>query len=554
MEVSMFRVMRTLSVAAAVVIGGPAVGANAVAQQGSPVAAGQEKPQAKEDAEDSKGAKDEMPVTWDQVMKSWLEVRPIPKGAIIRVDDKYCYPHGYASFLVEIVKEDEDTVWVRGLPPDNPRSPLHKLWIQREANQLEMARVKELLDEHGKVAFYLDFDADIVPPPFMDALRFEPASSGLPSGGLWQMNFALDDMNGDGITDIVLPPTRKGRPRPWIYLGGPDGTFSQWRQVTWSSKVPFDYGGVATGDFDGDGNRDLVLAIHLKAQYVLYGDGEGGFERSERLPTPDPRISSRAPAVADFDGDGRDDIVFIAELDYDLSTSERIGDAAPVWLVYNRGGSWKVDDEGMPRGVIGDAITAADVDGDGRPDLILGSNAANYRGLVFLNTEEGWQRPSALGVLSNAFHYDVGYLPTDAGPQMYWTFVQFKVVNGENVARTGVIPYQLTDNGLQTPTGPVFFDDQRYDPVFRVAVGDLTGDGRPDLVVGRKNGSLKVFVQTESGLFYEERSPEIEAPGRAYHIEIVDIDGDGTNDILASFADEKDQTGGVRVWLTRKSS
>jgi len=554
----MFRVINTLVVAIAVAAGawawdstaggGRAGAAASPGRQEAPEAAGKGEAK-KEEPVDPKSTQN-----WPELMKDWFTPRPVPKEAIIRIDEKYCYPHGFAAFKVEIVREDEDTVWVRGLPPEDPNSPLHKMWLQREAKELQKQHVQELIDEHGKVAFYLDFKEEIVPPPFMDSLSFELASSGLPTAGLWQMNFVLDDMNEDGIDDIVLPPARKGRPRPWIYLGSSDGTFSQWREVKWSQRVPFDYGGVATADFDGDGHRDVVLAIHFKAQYVLYGDGGGDFERSERLPSPDPRVSSRAPAVADFDGDGRKDVVFIAEIDYDLGSSKRIDDAATVWVVRNLESGWKLDVKGLPRGVIGDSIKTADLNGDDRPDLLLGSNAANYRGLVFLNSDEGWQGQYSRGVLSNAFHYDVGHFPTRKGPELYWTFVQFRAVEGQNTARTGVIPYHLTERGLETPTGPVFFDDKRYNPVFRIAVGDLTGDGRPDLVVGRKKGGLTIFVQTESGQYYREQSPELEKTGRAYHIKIVDIDGDGRNDIMASFAQEDRQTGGVQVWLTRGRS
>jgi hypothetical protein len=560
-EVSMFRIVNTLVVAIAVAAGGWALDSTAAGgrawaaaspdQQEAPESAGKGKTaKKKKEAEDPVSTK-----SWAEMMKDWQTVRPVPKEAIIRIDDKYCYPHGYAAFKVEIVKEDEDTVWIRGLPPEDPNSPLHKMWLQREGEELQRQHVQELLDEHGKVAFYLDFEEEIVPPPFMDSLSFELASSGLPTAGLWQMNFALDDINEDGIDDIVLPPSRKGRPRPWIYLGSSDGTFSQWREVKWSQKVPFDYGGVATADFDGDGHRDVALAIHLKAQYILYGDGSGGFERSERLPSPDPRISSRAPAVADFDGDGRKDLAFIAEIDYDLGSSKRIEDAATVWVVRNLESGWKLDVKGLPRGVIGDNIKTSDLNNDGRPDLLLGSNAANYRGLVFLNSDEGWQGQYSRGVLSNAFHYDVGKFSTRRGPPLlYWTFVQFRAVEGENVARTGVIPYHLTERGLETPTGPVFFDDNRYNPVFRIAVGDLNDDGRPDLVVSRKKGGLTIFVQTESGKFYREQSPELDQTGRAYHIKIVDVDGDGRNDIMASFAQEDKQAGGIQVWLAKGRS
>jgi hypothetical protein len=443
---------------------------------------------------------------------------------------------------------------VRGIPPEDPESPLHKIWLRSEFEEMKELVRRERLAEFGDTSFYLDFDAEIVPPPFVDGYTFEAFHSGLPTAGLWQMNFTIDDMNGDGVNDLVFPPTRKGTPHPWIYFGTAEGGFRPVSDIRWSSKVPFDYGGVATGDFDGDGNRDIVLAIHLKAQYVLYGDGAGGFERSQRLPNADPRITSRAPAVADFDGDGRQDVAFLAEIDYDLGTAQRIEDAPSVWVVRNLPGGWKHDGNGMPGNVIGDNLRAADVNGDGRPDLMIGANASNWRSLVLFNTEEGWVEDQAEGVLSNAYHYGTATFEGDDGLDMFWTFVQFRMVDGENKARTGVIPYEFGDKGLEAPGGPIFVDDRRYDPVWRVAAGDLTGDGRPDVVIGRKNGGLDVFVQTDSGDFYLEQSPELEDAGRVYHIEIVDINGDGRSDIVAAFAGDEKRPGGARAWLTRERS
>jgi hypothetical protein len=494
--------------------------------------------------------------TWEDMVKRWLTPRPVPKSLIIRIDEKYCYPHRAAAFKTEIVREDEDTVWVRGLPPEHPDSPLHRFWQEREVSERNLLLVRGLLEEVGPIDYYLDFTTEVVPPAFMDGLGFEATPSGLPVGGLWQMNFAVDDMDEDGVQDLVFPPTRKGRGRPYIYLGRPGGEFSRWRQTTWSTTVPYDYGGVATADFDGDGHRDIVLAIHFEAQHVLYGDGKGGFERSQRLPSPDRRITSRAPTVADFDGDGRDDVAFLAELDFDMGTSKRIEDTATAWVVRNTQTGWRLEVAGLPQGVIGDSLTAADLDADGRTDLVLGSSAANWRRLVYLNREDGWDGPLSVGVLSNAYHHgvDVYERPGQAAPVMFWTFVQFRFVEGENRALTGVIPYRLGENGLESPDGPVFYDDQRRNPVFRVAAGDLNADGRIDLVAGRRGGGLDVFVQSQSGEYYREQSPEMDGLGRAYAIRLLDLDGDGLDDVVASFAQEGRNDGGVRVWLTRDRS
>lgn len=493
--------------------------------------------------------------TWEEFIADWLTPRQVDKSIAVRIDDKYAYPHPAVSLKMEIVDEDETSVWLRGIPPEDPESPLHGVWARRQSEERFLKQRLDWEREHGDYHYWLDFAAEIVPPPFAESLTFEAHDTGLPSGGLWQMNFARDDMDEDGIDDLVLPPARKGVTQPAIYKGLPDAGFRLMRESAWVRGVPYDYGGVATGDFDGDGHRDIVLAIHFKQQYVLYGDGKGGFPRVERLTAPDPRLTSRACTVADFNGDGRDDIAFIAELDLDMGSHERIQDKSTVWVQLRTDTGWQLVTDGLPIVLISDDVESVDLDRDGRIDLVVGSNTADWRKLVFLNREDGWQEQFSYGVLSNTYHFDVEPLVRDDGVvEIYSAFMQYRMIQEENTARTGLIRYRWTEDGLVAPTGPVYFDDDRTNPYVRVGVGDLNGDGITDLVSGRKLGGLEVWIGTGGGGYVLETSPELEGPGRAFDIQLVDMNGDGHDDIVAAFAAVDEKPGGVRLWLTRVSS
>ena len=59
-------------------------------------------------------------VTWGEFLEQWLTPIELPKNMIIRIDEKYCYPHPAVSIKMEIVREEDDAVWVRGLPPEDP--------------------------------------------------------------------------------------------------------------------------------------------------------------------------------------------------------------------------------------------------------------------------------------------------------------------------------------------------------------------------------------------------------------------------------------------------
>lgn len=493
--------------------------------------------------------------TWEEFITDWLTPRQVEKSIAVRVDDTYAYPHPAVSIKMEIVKEDATHLWLRGIPPEDPASPLHNIWARRQA---EERLVKDRMDwerEHGDYHTWVDFGAVIVPPPFADVLSLEPHNTGLPQSGLWQMNFVIDDVDDDGIDDLVAPPARKGVSQPAVYKGLPDAGFRLMREAGWLRGIPYDYGGVATGDFDGDGHLDIVLAIHFKQQFVLYGDGKGGFPRSDRLSGPDPRLTSRACTVADFNGDGREDLAFIAELDVDLGNQQRIEDKSTVWVQLRTDDGWQLVTEGLPIVLISDDIESVDVDRDGRVDLVVGSNTADWRKLVFLNREDGWQEQFSHGVLSNAYHFDVEPLAVEGGDiEVYAAFMQYRMIDGKNTARTGLLRYRWTEDGLVAPTGPIYFDDDRTNPYVRVGVGDLNGDGVTDLVSGRKLGGLEAWIGNGDGGFTLETSPELVGPGRAFEIQLADLDGDGRDDILAAFAEVEEKPGGIRLWLSRPAT
>ena len=61
-----------------------------------------------------------------------------------------------------------------------------------------------------------------------------------------------------------------------------------------------------------------------------------------------------------------------------------------------------------------------------------------------------------------------------------------------------------------------------------------TGDKRHayhDIVAGRRAGDIEVYLQAENGEYHLERSPELASMGRAYDIQLLDLDGNGIYDL-----------------------
>ncbi len=449
-----------------------------------------------------------------------------------------------------LVGEEGDYYLCRVLPPEEPASPLHKAWLMQA--ELEMRAADKQAYYTGR---YLPAELPDVIPPFTEKLAFDRHDQGLPTSGRWQMSFDIGDMTGSGMLDIVLPPERLGASHPSIYLQQPDGTWRLWKEARWPS-VQLDYGSVRVADFDGDGHLDIALACHFGETYILYGDGKGDFTRYVRLPRPNPIVSARALAVADFNKDGRPDVATLGELDIDIAT-QKVQHSGLVVVYLNQPDGWKAVTEGFPTEIQGDWLSAGDILGDGWTDLLLTSRLEGVTDLLMRNVGKGTAfTPIASKLVPpTAFIFANAAGPLDRFAKqsdVVLCFEEFNPFHREDDPSQACAIYRFHDaKGKLTLTPKPELLIKRevlYNNFKGVAIGDIDGDGRNDIAVICSDGTVKIFLQFPDGKFYENH-PEIRLPNTdPFDVHIADLHHTGMGDVIVAGSPSGAERGGG-VWV-----
>jgi hypothetical protein len=224
---------------------------------------------------------------------------------------------------------------------------------------------------------------------FNDGRARFPRTRGLPVGDADAAAVAVADIDSDGALDIVLG-TLRGHPN-YVLLNGGGGQFQ--RAIPFGTDTA-DTESIVIVDLDGDGKLDIVAGNTGQQDHVYFGDGTGRFPRSRPFGAPTSR--TRAIAVGDMDADGTLDVVVGYEsVDFVMIDEVRGAfrmrdDVNRVFLNDGRGMLRPGPTFGAP-GAPTRAIALADINGDGRLDVIVGNDCTQNQ--VFLNGAV-LQRPS----------------------------------------------------------------------------------------------------------------------------------------------------------------
>jgi hypothetical protein len=296
------------------------------------------------------------------------------------------------------------------------------------------------------------------------------------STGLRPQAVQTVDLDNDGALDLVsgaqfessVDVYRNTSTSSSISLDGPHS-------------FPTEYGfkSIAVADLDGDGRLDLVVAVREASRIiVLRNSGAPGvisFEATQSLITGG---SPEGIVTADIDGDGR----------WDILAAQRSTSTIAVFPNISAGGGItfgsRIDIAGRGEPV---AVAIADFDGDGRGDPVT-ANLSTGDLSFFPNI-------STPGAFAFGARVDV---PTLSQPR----WLSCADMNGDGKADIAVVSSAsaLTGVHINEGTGGGFVFAARVDFPLATAsmglvLGDLTGDGKPEISAGNRQASTVSVLQ-----------------------------------------------------------
>jgi hypothetical protein len=358
------------------------------------------------------------------------------------------------------------------------------------------------------------------PSPTIDSSSFSVAGV-FPTGSMPSV-IALSDLDGDGKTDIVLVNST-GNSLSVLANQSQIGGIKLGPAI--QLPVGADPDAVAIGDLDGDGRPDIV-AVNFNSgnqstmSFYLNTSVDGVISFGPRSDIATGQGSSGV-AIGDLNGDGRPDIIVASGnsgwLSVFLNTSTGVGAVsfAPAvnYTAFNHSQS----------------IAIVDLDQDGRPDIVTAD---------FNNTMTVYQNASIGGVLTMVplpvYQYD---------PETYPQYVSAGDLDGDGLPDVVMVNYGAKTFSLirnYSSGGNISLMDYNNvgAAVSPVSFADINGDGKVDLVAGNvNNGAVSVFQNIVTSPGSLSVAPNVDfslgAPATVFAA-VGDLDGDGKPDIIAT--------------------
>ncbi len=356
----------------------------------------------------------------------------------------------------------------------------------------------------------------------------------------------LQDLNNDGNLDLVLPDTHENQEKLDLTVYWAKGGLSASRKTALPTEGAR---AVAAADLNGDGYPDLVVAncgwdawrtLDTELDSFIYGGSAQGFSASHR--TTLPTQGAVAVTVADVDSDGSPDILF-ANVGLIHPGIERFHRSYIYWGDHGRYSAYR---RTTLETVRGRDVKVADVNRDGIADVIF-ANEGNFdddgRAVIYLG--QGHRRFREQPVKLPGDHsWSVAI--ADLNADGYPDIVLANALRTRGAEMKRVYPFvesAAINSFIYWGSAAGYNSSRRTElPTVNasaVAVGDLNRDGRPDVVFANGGGKSSFVYWNHDGAFRPDDRQSLPTLGAAA-CRIADVNRDGFPDLLlANFDDQR---------------
>jgi hypothetical protein len=331
------------------------------------------------------------------------------------------------------------------------------------------------------------------------------------SAGLNPFAIVTGDFNNDGRLDVAVldSSNSSGVANVIIYLGNGKGSLTLAPSLT-SSEFP---SAIATGDFNGDGNLDLVVANSRSDNVTVFlGNGNGTFQAGKNTYVG----SIQSLVVADLNKDGKLDLV-----------ASGYGATSVSLLLGNGDGTFQ-SPSSVATGVgIIEGVTISDVNGDGNPDLLVAGGDGSPL--------------SATPSMTVLFGNGNGTFQTAVGYNVAWGLQQIVVAdfNGDGNPDVAALNYSSSSITVALGKGEGTFVAA---PTYAVGEGpalgfsaDFNNDGIPDLAIPIDSGaSVAVLLGKGDGTFPSNGTGSTSGSVGPGSIAVGDFNRDGNLDVAST--------------------
>jgi len=323
--------------------------------------------------------------------------------------------------------------------------------------------------------------------------------------GIVPLEITSGDLDGDGDRDLVVAQS-VGNDAD-VLLNNGDATFAP--------PISFDVGSgpknVSLGDLDGDGDLDIAVASRFDHGIsVLPNNGDATFAPQTLFRTG---FEPQEVALGDLDGDG----------DLDMAAANEGGSFdGDVSVLLNNGDGTFASESRFDAGDEPSGIDVGDLDGDGQLDIVV-SNSRSDDVSVLLN--------SGGGTFSSETRFEVGNRPLgvrigdfdgDGNADVAAVNAQFGTVS--------ILLNQGDGQGAFDPPTSLDTGDSSYD----LALGDLDLDGDLDIAVANRGnpGDASVLLNNGDGTFAAQ--VRFDAGEIPEGVALSDLDDDGDLDMAVA--------------------